>query len=88
MSSVERFQRYDAVGDREELADVLSMLTPEDCPDNELRLKASEAAAAHINANMDHFRGFPRIMAREIASAGRAFRNKWYAEHGSTNQRS
>jgi hypothetical protein len=79
---VERFQQYDAVGNREDLADVLSMLTPEDCPDNDLRLKASEAAAAHINGNMDHFRSLHRFdMARAIASAGRAFRNKWYAEH-------
>ena len=84
MHMVEKFHEYDAVGNREELADVLSMLTPEDCPDNDLRLKASEAAAAYINANIAQFRG--HRMAYAIGSAGREFRNKWYAEHGRTNR--
>ncbi len=60
-----------------ELADILWQFTPEDCPDCDLRLKASEAATDHIDANLATFRG-PH-MAHAVASAGRAFRNEWYA---------
>ena len=63
-----------------DLAYFLSNLLPEDCPDDELRMKASEAAATIIEANFDQFRG-PR-MAFDVARAGCEIRNKWYAENG------
>jgi hypothetical protein len=62
------------------LADCLSRIRPEDCPDDEMRLKASEAAADYINANLAEFRR--PGMAVATASAGIKFRNKWYSEHG------
>jgi hypothetical protein len=69
-----------------DLAVCISQITPEDCPDDALRMKASKAAATVIEANIAEFRG--PTMALDVATAGREIRNKWYAEHGSTNQRS
>ena len=60
-----------------DLAGYIAQLTPEDCPDPDRRMKASEAAADHIEANLATFRG--PDMAHAVASAGRAFRNEWYA---------
>lgn len=68
----------EAYDNREYLADCISRITPEDCPDNELRMTASEAAAAHIQERIAEFRG-PQMPIR-MASAARDFRNKWYAE--------
>jgi hypothetical protein len=63
----------------DELADCISHITPEDCPDDELRMSASKAAATVIEANLVQFRG--PTMALDVARAGREIRNKWYAEH-------
>jgi hypothetical protein len=62
-----------------DLADCLSQITPEDCPDDALRMRASRVAATVIESNFAEFRG--PTMALDVATAGREIRNKWYSEH-------